>query len=235
VSNQTRAPHSGVVATSSGLCGQARQEGALQHGPPGTRRDAIRNYHRILEAAREVLGESGADASMEEIAARAAVGVGTVYRRFASKDALIDELLRLALEEVLSSTEQALARTDGHGLEDLLRALGQSFADHASYANLLLQRPTDPATTRRMRAAIDLLTARAVAAGTINPAVTVGDIMALVWAMRGLVQAAGEVAPQTWRRFLDIQLAGMRTPGPLSNAPPMSARQLSKLAPRRRS
>jgi AcrR family transcriptional regulator len=93
---------------------------------PAARRDAVRNYHRILDAAREVLGESGADACMEEIAARAGVGVGTVYRRFASKDALIDELLQLALEEILSSTERALARTDGYGLEGLLRALGQS-------------------------------------------------------------------------------------------------------------
>ena len=92
-----------------------------------------------------MLGESGADASMEEIAARAGVGVGTVYRRFASKDALIDELLRLALEEVLSATDRALARTDGHGLEEFLRALGQSFADHARYADLLLERRT---TTR---------------------------------------------------------------------------------------
>jgi hypothetical protein len=50
---------------------------------PAARRDAVRNYHRILDAAREVLGESGADACMEEIAARAGVGVGTVYRRFA--------------------------------------------------------------------------------------------------------------------------------------------------------
>ncbi len=98
---------------------------------PAARRDAVRNYHRILDAAREVLGESGADACMEEIAARAGVGVGTVYRRFASKDALIDELLELALEEILSSTERALARADGYGLEELLRALGQSFADHA--------------------------------------------------------------------------------------------------------
>ncbi len=124
----------------------ASPRGTAQRRPPVARRDAVRNYHRILDAARDVLGESGADASMEEIAARAGVGVGTVYRRFASKDALIDELLRLALEEILAAVDRALARTDGHGLEELLRALGQSFADHARYASLLLQRPTEPAT-----------------------------------------------------------------------------------------
>jgi AcrR family transcriptional regulator len=199
----------------------------------GTRRDAVRNYHAILAAARDVLGESGADASMEEIAARAGVGVGTVYRHFASKDALIDELLRLALEEVLSSTDRALARPGGYGLEEFLRALGQSFADHARYADLFLQRRTDDATTRRIRAAVDELTVRAVAAGTVNPGITPGDVLALVWGMRGLVQAAGEVAPGAWQRFLDIHLAGLRAAGPLSGTPPLSSRQLAKLAPRR--
>lgn len=183
--------------------------GAIQHPPRAGRRDAVRNYHRILDAAREVLGESGADASMEEIAARAGVGIGTVYRKFASKDALIDELLRLAMEQLTAAAEQALARTDGHGLEQFLRALGRSFADHARYANLLLERPADPAAGRRIRAAIGELAARAAAAGTVDPGTTVTDVMALIWALRGLVQAAG--APQDWPRFLDIHLAGMRS------------------------
>ena len=78
------------------------------------RRDAVRNYERILDSAREVFGESGSDACIEEIAARAHVGVGTVYRRFASKHALMDELLRLALEELIEAADQALTRTDGH-------------------------------------------------------------------------------------------------------------------------
>ena len=123
----------------------------------------------------------------------------------------------------MAAAEQALARTDGYGLEDLLRALGQSFADHARYASLLLQRPTDAAAANRIRAAIDELTARAVAAGTVHPGVTTGDITALVWAMRGLVQAAGEAAPGTWQRFLDIHLAGLRTAGPASSAPRLRA------------
>src|SRR5215831_13143617 len=127
------------------------------------RRDAARNYGRILDAAREVFGESGADACMEDIAARAGVGVGTVYRRFAGKDALIDELLRLATDELVATAEHALAGTDGHGLEELLRAFGQSFADHARYANLLLESPVDPRATQRLRDAVGELTARAAA------------------------------------------------------------------------
>ena len=71
-----------------------------------------------------------------------------------------------------------------------------------------------------------------MAAGTLNPGVTVGDMMALVWGMRGLTEVAGEVAPGTWQRFLDIHLAGLRTPGPLSATPSMSDGQLAELLPR---
>ncbi len=203
----------------------------VPHSPPG-RRDAVRNYQRVLEAARAVLGESGADASMEEIAARAGVGVGTVYRRFASKDALIDELVRLSLREALDAATGALECPGGDGLEQFLRGLGALFAAHAKYAHLLLERSADGAAAREIRAAVQELTSRALAAGTLNPGVTVGDVMALVWAMRGLTQATGEVAPGTWQRFLDIHLAGLRAPGPLSAAPSLSAGQLAELLPR---
>ena len=175
------------------------------------RRDAVRNYERILDAARDVFGESGSDACMEEIAARAGVGVGTVYRRFASKDALIDELLRLAMDEIVEAAEDALSRADGHGLEQILCAFGRSLADHARYANLMLDRQPDPSAASFVRAAVGELTARAVAAGTISPEITADDVMALVSAMRGLVQSAGQVEPPAWERFLAIHLAGMRS------------------------
>ena len=221
------------------MSGQPSQPGALDRPPGGPvpplprapRRDAVQNYQRVLEAAREVFGASGADASIEEIAARAGVGVGTVYRRFSSKDGLIDELLRLVLEELMAAVEQALARDDGHGLDELLLTLGQSFADHARYADLLLSRPSDPEASRRIRAALDELTARAVAAGTVNPDVTIGDVMALVWSIRGVVQAVGDVAPRAWRRHLDIHLAGLRTAGPLSGTTAVTPAQLATLTP----
>lgn len=205
---------------------------AVPRAPAG-RRDAARNYHRILEAARVVLGEAGADASMEEIAARAGVGVGTLYRRFASKDALIDELLRLSLEEALTVSRQALAAPGGEGLERLLRGLGALFAGHARYAHLFLERGADSAPGLEIRAAVEELTARALAAGTLNTGVTLGDVMSLIWAMRGLTEATGGVAPESWERFLDVHLAGLRGAGRLSPSPGLTAGQLARLLPGR--
>ena len=207
-------PHAGGTADGARLSSDASGTAAV-HPPRALRRDAVRNYERILGAARAVFAEAGAAACIEDIAARAGVGVGTVYRRFTSKDALIDELLRLVLEELNSAADRALARTDGHGLEDLLRAFGQSFADHARYANLLLEREPDAAATRKIREAVASLSVRAVEAGTIRPDITAGDVLALIAGMRGLVQAEtvqadAHLAPDAWQRFLDIHLAGMR-------------------------
>jgi AcrR family transcriptional regulator len=175
-----------------------------------TRRDVERNYQRVLEAAREVFGELGAAASMEEIAARAGVGVGTVYRRFASKDALIDELLRLSMETLLGAADDALAAPGGEGLRHYLWANGEEFASHARYADLLLTRPADLAGRARLRAAVEELTTRAVTAGTVAPDVTAADVMALIWALRGLVQATTDLPPDAWRRYLAIHLAGLQ-------------------------
>jgi AcrR family transcriptional regulator len=183
--------------------------GTLQPPARALRRDAVRNHERILDAAREVFGEAGAAATMEEIAVRAGVGVGTVYRRFTSKDALTDELLRLAMDDLTTAAEQALARTDGFGLHQLLRAFGRSFAEHARYATLLLEREPDAAATGRIRAAAAELTARAVAAGTVAASITTDDTLALASAMRGLVQTHGDLGPDAWQRFLDIHLAGL--------------------------
>ncbi len=108
------------------------------------------------------------------------------------------------------------------------RGLGALFAAHAKSPHLLLARRGDSADAREIRAAVQELTRRALTAGTLNPGVTVGDVMSLVLSMRGLTETTDEIAPGIWQRFLDIHLAGLRTAGPLSATPSMSAGQLAK-------
>jgi AcrR family transcriptional regulator len=72
------------------------------------RRDAARNRKRLLEAAAEVFAEQGLQASVDDVARVAGVGMGTLYRRFPTKDALIDELVRELLTEDLQDAREAL-------------------------------------------------------------------------------------------------------------------------------
>lgn len=193
------------------------------------RRDAIRNDARVLAAAREVLAESGPQASMEEIAVRAGVGVGTIYRRFASKDALIDALVGLVVDELAEAADRALADSGGTGLQRLLVALGESFAAHRRYAGLMFGRG-DERGAERIRGRIEELTRRSVEAGVLSPDTTTGDVMALVWSLRALAEMTSDIAPDAWRRHLDIHLAGLSAPGSLSRVPAMSADQIRRIS-----
>ena len=76
------------------------------------RRDARENRERILAAARLAFAELGIDVSVEEIARRAGVGMGTLYRRFPTKDALIDAVFEEHLDQIAASAEAALADPD---------------------------------------------------------------------------------------------------------------------------
>ncbi|MFG3410279.1 TetR/AcrR family transcriptional regulator [Streptomyces sp. NPDC048142] len=97
-------------ATTSGTAMSGTASGTAASGPAGASRsaplrvDAQRNLEHVLRAAREVFGELGYGAPMEDVARRARVGVGTVYRRFPSKDVLVR---RIAEEETSRLTEQA--------------------------------------------------------------------------------------------------------------------------------
>src|SRR5580765_4069967 len=83
--------------------------------PPAARplrRDARENLDRILVAARAAFAELGLDAGVEEIAGRAGVGMGTLYRRFPNKDALIDAVFEGHLERVAAAAERAAEASD---------------------------------------------------------------------------------------------------------------------------
>src|ERR1700748_562262 len=88
------------------------------------RRDAEQNRQRLLDAAADVFAEHGLEASVEEIARAAGVGMGTLYRRFPTKDALISALVHDVLRTILKIAQEATERPDGTGLESFLA--GQS-------------------------------------------------------------------------------------------------------------
>ena len=106
---------------------------SLHPGRPGCaakplRADARRNRERILKAARAVFADQGIDAQIDDVAKRAKVGVGTVYRHFPTKEALLDALVRERFEEIAQFAEEALAprgRVGGLLRADLARRRAQ--------------------------------------------------------------------------------------------------------------
>ncbi|CAN5412007.1 TetR/AcrR family transcriptional regulator [soil metagenome] len=174
------------------------------------RRDALRNDVIIIDAARAVFAEHGPQASMEAIAHRAGVGVGTIYRRFPGKEALLDAIAELFTNEMDEAAAQALANPDpGAGLERFLDFVGQFNAEKRRYASALTDRTPLRDVSARTEANVSKLTRNAVAAGFLSPKVTGDDIKALIVALRGVVVASPD-SDSGWRRFLDIHLAGLR-------------------------
>ncbi|WP_051967468.1 TetR/AcrR family transcriptional regulator [Kitasatospora mediocidica] len=192
------------------------------------RRDAARNHQLVLDAAREVVSEFGTDASVELIASRAGVGVGTVYRRFPNKEALLDELVRLILDELVEAGRRVLARGDGSGLEAFLRVLGRSFMDHHRYADQLIGRTTAESAAQLWDVVSELLE-QAREFDLVGADVELGDVMTSAWALRGIVQTTGAIAPHAWERHLDILLAGLRAPAVRSTHPALTRADLTRI------
>lgn len=174
------------------------------------RRDALRNDAIVIDAARAVFAEQGPQASMESIASRAGVGVGTIYRRFEGKDALLDAIAELFTKEMDQAAAEALANPNpGKGLEQFLEFVGTFNAEKRRYASALTDRAPLKDVSKRTEANVAKLTQSAVAAGFLAPHVTGDDIKALIVALRGVVVAVDD-GDAAWRRFVTIHLAGLR-------------------------
>lgn len=183
--------------------------------PPAARRarrDALRNDAIVIDAARAVFAEQGPQASMEAIASRAGLGVGTIYRRFASKDALLDAIARLFVEEMDQAIAAALDDPDpAAGLERFLDFVGRFHAEKRRYAASLTDRiPDEDEVSARVTDRVRRLTRRAVEAGYLAPDVTGDDVKALIIAIRAVVAVSPDGDDGPWRRFLRFHLAGLR-------------------------
>lgn len=173
------------------------------------RKDAVENERKVVEAALAVFGENGPGASMEEIAERAGVGIGTVYRRFPSKSSLLDALAARIASEMEAAIIAALADEDpGRGLRRFLEFVGEFNAVKGHLSPMLVERVGDQGVTAKMSEMVRSLTAKAVDSGALSVEVTAEDVLSLVKALRAVISATDSEAP--WRRFLQVHLIGLR-------------------------
>ena len=190
------------------------------------RRDAERNRLRILEAAREVFADRGFDASLDQIAAHAGVGVGTVYRRFPDKDTLIDALFEERIGEVAAAGQHALSASDPwEGLVGFLQQANALQARDRGLKQALLSRGahrTECAREKILPIATELI-ARAQQAGTLRPDLDPFDLPVIQLMVSAIAEFTREVSPELWQRALTIIIDGLattrQTPTPLPGKP----------------
>jgi AcrR family transcriptional regulator len=187
------------------------------------RADARRNREKVLEAARAVFADQGRDAQMDDVARRAEVGVGTVYRHFPTKEALIEALIVQAFEQILLASREALDVEDPwQAFEQVLwrgaeimsadRALSEVFAAQPG------PEPEDMPIIRELREATDELIRRAQAAGALRDDVVLDDIPMLMCGI-GAATKKEHACDQPWRRHLRIVIDGLRATAATSALP----------------
>lgn len=189
----------------------------------GQRRHARRNHELLVAAAREVFAERGVEASLEEVARRAGVGVGTLYRHFANRDALVEAVFERRRGEFMAVAEAAAAEPDGWlALVGFLEQMLEIQAGDRMLKDVFLRSP--PAAGRveaartEMRRLFEVVLERARAQGRLRGDFEFADLALLFWSFSPLLDATSDVAPHAWRRHLHWLLDGLRaevaTPSP---------------------
>jgi len=179
------------------------------------RRDAERNRQRILEAAREVFNERGLDVSLDEIARCAGVGVGTVYRRFRTKEELVEALFMDHLDHIAAIAGEAYEAPDPwSGLVCFMERMAEIMAGDVGLRQMLMFATygQDLVAVARQRNAplLQRLVERAQAAGQVRTDLKQTDIMFIIFMMTEAARLTQAANPDIWRRYLTLILDGMR-------------------------
>ncbi|MGW4087950.1 TetR/AcrR family transcriptional regulator [Streptomyces sp. NPDC004822] len=179
------------------------------------RADARRNHERLLTEARAAFAEHGTDASLEDVARRAGVGIGTLYRHFPNRDALVSAVFEDAAGELLTRSRQLLDAPEPcvalvTWLREMVthageyRGLARSLMAVSADGSSALARCSDP-----IRQAGGALLARAQQAGSVRADVAIADLLQLTHA---IALAAEETPsdPDLADRLLNLTLRGLK-------------------------
>lgn len=189
---------------------------ARSGGAKRPRADALRNRERLLEAAKAAFTAVGPDVPLEEIARRAEVGIGTLYRHFPTREAILEAVYRREVERMAAAAERLLGE---HPPGEALRQWMRLFIDYLATKKVIVPALSTmvggttalyESSGGLIRAAVARLLERGIAAGDVRADVETADI---IQALAGL---AYNVASPGWRasalRLIDILIAGLRPP-----------------------
>ena len=200
------------------------------------RRDAQLNRERIIVAAREVFAAKGLSASLDDVAHHAGVGVGTVYRRFPTKEALLEVALDERLEEHVRAAEAALAAPTGwDGLVEFLRRAAEMQAADRGLRDLVLGADFHARHKARARDRIEppirQLVDRAHREGSLRPDATGEDLALVLMMVSEVAHHSHTVRPGAYTRYLQLLVDGLRrSPDAGDLGPPLSHDELDALA-----
>ncbi len=179
------------------------------------RRDAERNRQRILDAARDLFAARGLTVTLDDIADHAGLGVGTVYRRFSSRDALVDALFEEQLVELVAVGAEALTVDDPwEALTGFIAQLAERQAADLGLKEVLLGstegRERVARVREHLRPQVEELVRRAKAAGTLRADFDASDVPLLQLMLATVADATSGEGREVWRRFLALVFDGMR-------------------------
>ncbi|EAQ00089.1 putative transcriptional regulator [Janibacter sp. HTCC2649] len=190
----------------------------------GLRADAESNRRRIIAAAQQVFGERGVSAPLTEVADRAGVGIATLYRRFPTRKALVEEAFEDAFAGYDASADMALAEEDPwEAFAGLVERMGALQAENRGFTHLIqssvpLGHRRDGRRERTYRKTVEVID-RARAAGAIRDDVTPEDLPVLSFALAGILEVTRDDLPDAWRRHVAYFLAGCRPEAPATLPP----------------
>jgi AcrR family transcriptional regulator len=180
------------------------------------RADSLRNREQLIAAAKTAFTERGADAPLEDIARRAGVGIGTLYRHFATREALLAAVYRHEVEQLSAAADRLLAtRPPAEALGAWLHQLVDYMATKRVIAPALQASPGEgsaayAASGPAMVGALNRLATAAIAAGDIRADVTSDDLIRLLSGVSLGYDQPGWA--ESARRLIAILMAGLKAP-----------------------
>jgi AcrR family transcriptional regulator len=191
----------------------AQQAG--EHRVRPLRRDAEMNRQRILRAASQVFTARGLQATLDDVARQAGVGVGTVYRRFPDKEALVDALFEDKLQTLVTEAERALEAPDSWaGLVTLLERAGTMLTRDRGLVEILMYatygQDRVSQARARMQPVVTRVVERAQRDGKVRADFRPTDVPFIEFMLSAAAEYAAHTQPEVWRRYLTLIVDGLR-------------------------